>query len=134
MAKASTNQTSALNIENSLTGLIESYRRVNVFGDLITQADDVDPRCKMLWIDIYRNAVADRELASSQFDMLYAKLSPDISVENYNAIAPTAIKYLERMHKSNDQLLELAKVVSEAVHFKPTQGPLDIFDEISTEK
>ena len=49
----------------------------------------------------------------------------------HTALGPTAAKYLERMCKSNDQILRLAELVAKAEEANATISPDDIFNEIS---
>ena len=49
----------------------------------------------------------------------------------HTALGPTAAKYLERMCKSNDQILRLAELVAKAEETSNTITPDEIFDKIN---
>ena len=71
----------------------------------------------------------DRENAGMLFTDIYSEMQGNAM--QHTALGPTAAKYLERMCKSNDQILRLAELVAKAEEANATISPDDIFNEIS---
>ena len=65
-----------------------------------------------MWREIYENAISDRERASLLFTEAYKSMG--MSTADHATIGTTMTKYLERMCKSNDQILQLADLISKA--------------------
>jgi hypothetical protein len=63
----------------------------------------------VLWEEIYKNAVSDREKASMLITNLWKEITSD--PEKHVLFGTAMSKYLERMSKSNDQLIKLAELV-----------------------
>lgn len=78
--------------------------------DTITTAED---RKKILWKKIHYNAVIDRRNAF----MMYADLVKQIEKDptQHAVLGSHIAKYLERMSKSNEQLIKLAEIVDSKV-------------------
>ena len=64
----------------------------------------------MLWKEIYENALEDREKSKLMFNDAYIGMQGGIN-EHMN-IGAIMSKYIERMSKSNDQILKLAELFS----------------------
>jgi len=117
-------------IENEETAI--DLKKVDVkiieFDKLLSTITDVDDRVKTLWIDVYRNATLDRMSAESLYTKLFI-----LSHSNDNThveCAPLITKYLERMHKSNEQLLQLADQVIAATKVETGNTAEDIYEQI----
>lgn len=82
------------------------------FQELLNSIISLDSKVKILWAEIYENAIFDRMNAYLMFADLY-KIScgkPDMhSIHGLNLT-----KYLERMEKANTQLIKLAELVDKA--------------------
>lgn len=95
------------------TSIARDYERARVdvvsFSSILDDMGDLDTKLKHLWMLVYNNAVNDRISA----EMLYTALMIDssASASQHAMNAPSMIKYLERMCKSNEQLLSLATLV-----------------------
>ena len=75
----------------------------------------------MLWKEVYENALNDRESAGILFtDLLMETKGSSTSHTTHGTILS---KYLERMAKSNDQIIRLAELIS-----KEEERPVDIND------
>ena len=48
----------------------------------------------------------------------------------YRSVGPTLSKYLERMNKSNDQLIKLAELIAKEEERSDSVDPDDIFKKI----
>jgi hypothetical protein len=98
------------------------------FQDMLKSLDNVDDRRKILWMEIYTNAVHTNEMAADLYDDLQAKiLEEPIHHATYGA---QATKYLERMQKANDQLLKLSELIDAATTDEGSVDPNTILDMI----
>jgi|TARA_R110000851_G_scaffold205787_1_gene357849 hypothetical protein len=87
-----------------------------------------------VWKEIYTNATQDREKAS----MLVTDLWKEITAnpEMHVLYGGTITKYLERMNKSNDQLVKLAELMQKSV-VEAEEEDLDledVYDKIDSKK
>lgn len=83
------------------------------FSALLDSLSSLEDKKKALWKQIYENAVTDRKNAYILFGDLYKDVHNN---SNEHAIhGPTLAKYLERMEKSNQQLIKLAEMIDEVV-------------------
>ena len=114
---------------NQASELQKTQESLARFGDLLTKIELVDENVKVLWMEIYENATTDRERAS----MLYTDLFMDVkgSPEKHAIHGSTLTKYLERMCKSNDQLLRLAEMIERVERTSAGTSTDDIFQQIS---
>ena len=86
---------------------------------------------EQIWNEIYQNAFQDREKASMLVTNLWKEITAD--PEKHALYGSTMTKYLERMAKSNDQLVKLAELMSK-VDAEEEEKPLeldDVYNEIS---
>lgn len=81
------------------------------FSALLDTLSSVEEKKKALWKNIYENAVTDRKNAY----ILFADLYKDVHNEPAQHAIHGAIlaKYLERMEKSNQQIIKLAEMIDE---------------------
>ena len=86
--------------------------KVNAFGDLLDDLSSTEDRKKALWREVYENAVSDRERASILFTEAFKSMGEGIGAPT--TLGPIMTKYLERMCKSNDQIIHLADLISKA--------------------
>lgn len=82
------------------------------FSNLLDSIDRKLDKKKTLWKQVYENAITDRMNAYLVFADLYINVhgKPDAHALHGQNLA----KYLERMSKSNEQLLKLAELVANA--------------------
>ena len=83
---------------------------------------------EQIWNEIYQNAFQDREKASMLVTNLWKEITAD--PEKHALYGTTMTKYLERMSKSNDQILRLAEIIDKAESKAEMINPDDIFSEI----
>lgn len=114
---------------NELTKKVETD--LATFSDLLNSLDTVDERLKLLWKQIYENALIDRRNAYVVWTDLFMAVhgNPEQHVIHGDHLA----KYMERMEKANVQLLKLAELVYKAkdrqeMESVPTGGAL--FDKL----
>ena len=85
-------------------------KKVEQFADLLSTIESAEDKKKMLWKEIYENAVTDRENASMLFTDAYTQMQSGTA--EHISLGSTMSKYLERMNKSNDQILRLAELIA----------------------
>ena len=100
--------------------------RIATFSDFVKTLD-ISEKKRALWVEIYANALQDRDNANS----MYVSLSQHVVTEpDKHAIhGPNIAKYIERMSKANDQLLKLAELVASAYEVSEGGEELSV-DEI----
>jgi hypothetical protein len=105
-----------------------SQLKIESFEKVLQNMVDLDPQKTQLWMEIYNNATADRANASAllaQGFVLLGQTSAD-----HMSLGPTLVKYLERMTKSNDQLLALAQLIAKEVDRQTSLDTEDLFAKI----
>jgi len=118
-------------LDKALKNAATVTKKVDRFGDLLDSISALEDKRKHLWKEIYENALTDRENAAILFTDIYQEMQGNAM--QHSALGPTAAKYLERMCKSNDQILKLAELVSKAEEESGALNPDDIFDKIGNE-
>jgi glucuronate isomerase len=120
---------------NKLNGLLDKKNKleekIKTFGDLLSEISSTTDRKKSLWKEIYENAVSDRERASILFTEAFKSMGGGAS--DHTTMGSVMSKYLERMCKSNDQILQLADLISKAEKEDFKINPDDIFSKITEE-
>tara|TARA_R110000824_G_C14940425_1_gene649731 strand:+ start:343 stop:705 length:363 start_codon:yes stop_codon:yes gene_type:complete len=88
----------------------EKKLKIKNFSDLLDSIGSVEAKKKLLWKEAYENALNDRSTAGALLThLMQASL---ISKTDHVLNGPLMAKYLERMSKSNDQILRLAELIS----------------------
>ena len=103
-------------------------QKVKDFSDLLSQIDGVSDKKKKLWKEIYENAVADRQNAYVLFTSL-VKIVENDSTE-HAVHGKTLSSYIEKMSKSNDQLIRLAELIAKAEKPNDEMDPDELFKRI----
>ena len=103
--------------------------KIKDFSDLLDSLEATIDKKKLLWKEAYKNALDDRVSASILVDDLLLQVQGNLT--NHQTYGTTISKYLERMAKSNDQILKLAELVSKEQEDERL-SPDDIFSEISS--
>ena len=98
------------------------------FEVLLDEDKKLDKKKRVLWKQIYRNAVDDRSTANTLFTTAYA--ATGTTANDHILMGATLIKYLEKMSKSNQQLLELSSLISKDEEQDSKIDPDDIFKQI----
>ena len=117
----SKNITKQLNKQKSLNNKIEA------FSDLLDALSNTEDKKKLLWKESYENAITDRENASFLLNDLLLQVKG--SVPLHTQLGSIMSKYLERMSKSNDQILRLAELIAKEEQ-NDSINPDDIFNSI----
>jgi len=108
--------------------LSETEKKIDSFSELLDQIESTEDKKKLLWKEIYSNAINDRESASMLFTSAFQQMQP--SAVDHATLGTTLTKYLERMCKSNEQILRLAELITKAEERSARVNPEDIFAEI----
>ena len=116
-------------LNNKIEKAENKEAKVKNFADILDNIDSLKDKKKLLWKEIYENALVDRENAGMLFTDIYKEMQGNAM--QHTALGPTAAKYLERMCKSNDQILRLAELVAKAEETGNTITPDEIFDKIN---
>ena len=103
--------------------------QIKNFADILDSINSLESKKKMLWKDIYENALGDREKAKMLFNDAYISMQGGVN-EHMN-IGSILSKYIERMSKSNDQILKLAELIAKEEEKAETISDDDIFSKIN---
>ena len=103
--------------------------RIKNFADILDNIDSLEDKKKMLWKEIYENALEDREKAKMLFNDAYISMTGGVN-EHMN-IGAIMSKYLERMTRSNDQILKLAELIAKEEEKSEAISEDDIFGKIN---
>jgi len=117
---------------DELTTALEKVKSIEEktkkFEEMLSELVSSDDRKKLLWKEIYENANLDRQNAYVLFVEAYTQMRAGIA--EHAAIGATLSKYLERMGKSNEQLLKLAEIIARAEQENNKIDPDDLFSQI----
>jgi hypothetical protein len=103
-------------------------RKVEEFSDILNELVSTEDKKKLLWKEIYENALTDRENAGMLFTDAWSRMGTGST--EHATLGTTLTKYLERMSKSNEQILRLAELISKAEEQGKQVHPDDIFSSI----
>ena len=104
-------------------------QKVKQFSELLDSIETTEDKKKLLWKEIYENAVIDRLNAYMLFVDIYTNMQSKQS--EHLQLGPILAKYMERMNKANDQLLKLADLISKEEEKSSKIDPDDLFKTIS---
>jgi hypothetical protein len=105
--------------------------KIKAFSDLLDSLDITDKK-KQIWKEIYSHAIQDRSYALQ----MYTNCSNLVIADpmQHAIHGPNISKYLERMSRSNDQLLKLAELLAnseDAKNEETTMTPDEIYEKLS---
>lgn len=101
----------------------EAKKSMKEFDTLIDSLSAAHEKKKALWKQIYNNAVTDRRNSYIMFTDLYTEVH---SKPHEHAIhGNTLAKYMERLNKTNEQLIKLAEIIEDAVAADQEEQELD---------
>ena len=104
-------------------------QKIKNFADILENIESLEDKKKMLWKEIYENSIEDREKAKLLFNDAYISMAGGIN-EHMN-IGAVMSKYLERMCRSNDQILKLAELIAREEEKEEPFSEDDIFSKIN---
>lgn len=99
------------------------------FADILDNIDSLEDKKKLLWKEIYENALEDREKSKMLFNDAYISMQGGVN-EHMN-IGSIMSKYIERMSKSNDQILKLAELIAKEEEKSESISEDEIFGKIN---
>ena len=99
------------------------------FADILDNIDSLEDKKKLLWKEIYENALEDREKSKMLFNDAYISMQGGVN-EHMN-IGAIMSKYIERMSKSNDQILKLAELIAKEEEKSESISEDEIFGKIN---
>ena len=102
--------------------------KIKEFSDLLESLENTEDKKKLLWKESYQNALNDRESASLLLNDLLVTIPGNPA--NHSTHGTLATKYLERMSKSNDQIIKLAELIAKEQERQSEISPEDIFKSI----
>jgi hypothetical protein len=103
-------------------------KKLKNFSDLLDSLSKSEDKKKLLWKEAYQNAIEDRENTSILVSDILLQIRGNMA--NHQTYGVIITKYLERMAKSNDQILKLAEIISKEQEKENVIMPNDIFDQI----
>jgi hypothetical protein len=98
-------------VAKSLESLEEKDRKILGFKQILDSIENLDDKKRILWKEIYENALQDRESASVLFTDIWMQIRGNAA--NHNLLGPVAAKYIERMSRANDQIIKLSEMMTE---------------------
>lgn len=98
------------------------------FADLLNDLSGTEDKKKLLWKEAYQNALEDRESAAILVNDLLMSIPG--SSANHSTHGLLMTKYLERMSKSNDQILKLAELIAKEQEKENNMSVDDIFKSL----
>lgn len=97
-------------VSKTLDSLNEKEKKIKQFSDILNELSSTEDKKKMLWKEIYENAINDRENAGILFTDTLMQVKGNAA--NHNILGPVIVKYIERMSRANDQILKLAELIA----------------------
>lgn len=123
-----TKKTDAEKIDKLLDEVKTKEEKIKVFSEILDDLTSTEDKKKLLWKEIYENAVSDRDRAGILFTEAYKSMGN--SPADHASLGSIMSKYLERMCKSNDQILSLADLINKAEEKERQVDPDDLFGKI----
>lgn len=105
-------------------------QRVKDFSLLLKNIENLDDKKRQLWLEIYQNAISDRQNAFVMFSRLVT-IADDKSTE-HAVHGKTMATYIEKMSRSNDQLIKLAELIAKAESASENIDADDMFNRINS--
>ena len=119
--------------ENPLSGIIDVTEhsveeKIRDFGELLKSIEALDDKKRRLWKEIYENAISDRQNSYAMFAKLVRICKDDTT--QHAVHGKTIATYIERMSRSNEQLIKLAELIARAQRNDEEINADDVFDKI----
>ena len=115
-------------LNNKIEKAENKEAKIKNFADILDNIDSLKDKKKLLWKEIYENAIVDRENARMLFNDAFMNLTGALS--DHANVGSVIAKYLERMCRSNDQILKLAELISKEEDKSTAVTPDNLFDQI----
>ena len=108
----------------------EKEEKIKEFSELLDSLEKTEDKKKLLWKEAYQNSIEDRETAGMLLTDLVIQCQG--SQTNHLQFGVLMTKYLERMSKSNDQILRLAELIAKEEEKNNNISEDDIFNQINS--
>lgn len=108
---------------------LDFEQKLHDFSELLSKIEGVNDNQRKLWIEIYHNAITDRQNAYTLFTRL-VDIVQDKSAE-HAVHGRTLTSYIERMSKANEQIIRLAELVAKSENKNEDIDAEEIFKKIS---
>lgn len=115
-------------VTSALQEFDDVKKRVDTFSQVLEKIEHADAKKRILWKEIYENAMLDRQNAHILFVEAYTTMSQGTT--EHATLGATLSKYLERMNKANDQLIRLAELISKSENEHNAINADDLFSQI----
>jgi hypothetical protein len=115
-------------VTSTLQEFDDLKKRVDDFAKVLEKIEHADSKKRILWKEIYENAVLDRQNAHILFVEAYTTMSQGTT--EHATLGSTLSKYLERMNKANDQMIKLAEIISKSENEHNAINSDDLFSRI----
>ncbi len=115
-------------VGSALQDFDELKKRIKDFSGVLEKIEHADKKKKILWKEIYENAMLDRQNAHVLFVEAYTHMSSGTA--EHVTLGSTLSKYLERMNKANDQLIKLAELITKSENEFNAINADDLFSQI----
>ena len=115
-------------VSNALQDFDKLKAKVEDFSEVLQKIEHADAKKKILWKEIYENAILDRQNAHVLFVEAYTTMSQGTT--EHATLGSTLSKYLERMNKANDQLIKLAEIMNKSESEFNQINADDLFSQI----
>lgn len=122
----------AKEMTDAMDSLENIKKKVDAFSDILDTLNSTEEKKKLLWKEIYQNAVVDRENAAMLFTDAWKNMQGGTT--EHVSLGSTMSKYLERMCKSNEQILRLAELITKAEEQESRIDSDDLFAQIDNSK
>lgn len=116
-------------LEKAIDTSSKLKKKLEAFADILDDLSTTEDKKKLLWKEVYENALIDRENAGMLFTDAWSRMGTGSS--EHATLGSTLTKYLERMSKSNEQILRLVELITKAEEREAKIEPEDIFTNIS---
>jgi hypothetical protein len=120
------------NLEGKIKKLDKIEKKLKRFSDLLNEIGESDSKLGSMWLEVYENAHHDRAHANQLFDSVFEEIK--LNPANHAVYGAQASKYLERLCKSNEQILKLAELVQKSYDNETQINPDEIFSRIEQAK
>ena len=109
-------------------GLKLVNKKSEEFSGLLNKLNTIDNKKKLLWKEIYRNSIYDRNSAYMLFNELHKTMG---LTQTDQVIASSSLaKYLDKINKANDQLIKLAELIAKEEYESSKIDEDDMYDQI----
>lgn len=102
------------------------------FSGLLSSIESLDDKKKKLWLEIYENAITDRQNSYAMFSELVTLVQGKSSEHAIHG--KTIATYIERMSKANEQLIKLADLIAKAEEKDKEIDTESIFNQLENKR